>query len=515
MTWRRSALALVLLLGSTAPARAADGIDVANLLSARVGNRPGPQYPGDRQDFYDELDLAAAFRQARVGVRFETDRSSDPNDPHYSQITQRWVEWSDPHGRLRIGNFYALLGRGLLHRSFELPGVILDPNGIRSRFAFARDMDGVQGEITAGPVHAQAFSGTGNPGENSPAAEAFGLPRYIGQFSGAEVSVAPTPAARAGAAYARTNAGLASTDESGSGFVEVDPLGLGGVHSVSLPLYFEYAQSNGGFGDWWKFRHGTGTPHALYASTGLLWGRLGASVEWKDYTDFRKGTNDPPSLVREQTWTILNRDTHVLNAGRESGTQAEVTYGIAPGCVATANVSTADGVALNHYRERFFELRFDPADARTWSAGAYLDGTEDRATALAAGHAAGALAEVRLRDRWSVHADVEGLHAQETRGALPPLPYEDLYATLGVGLADRGTVAVAWDRTSNPLVRSVWSGGGAFLHLWSGTVTAHLAPEHDATLTVGRFRGGRACTAGVCYDLPAFDGAELRLVSRF
>jgi len=514
---RRLAGALLALLLAPAWVRAAlaaDGIDVTSLLSARVGNRPGFA-PRNRQDFYDELDVATTFGQARAGLRFETDRSTDPApNGTYATVTQRWLEWSDPHGRLRVGNFYALLGRGLLHRSFELPGVILDPSTLRSRYAFARDMDGVQGELGAGPVRAQAYSGTGNPGENSPAAETFGIPRFIGQLSGAELSVAATSAARVGAAYARTDAG-ARTEESGSGFAEVDPLALAGAHAASLPLYFEYAQSNGDLGDWWRMRDGSGPPHALYASSGLVWRRLGLSAEWKDYTDFRKGTNDPPALVREQSWTILNRNTHVLNATRESGTQLEATYGFLPGCVATANVSRANGAALNRYRESFCELRADATDARAWSAAAYFDAGDDLGSALGDLRALGGLVEMRLGERGSVHADLEGAHARLTRGALPAVPYADLYATLGMSLADRGSLALALDRTSNPLVRSVFAGGGAFLHLWSGTLTARLGPAHDATLTVGRFRGGRQCTAGVCYDLPPFDGAELRLLSRF
>jgi hypothetical protein len=122
---------------------------------------------------------------------------------------------------------------------------------------------------------------------------------------------------------------------------------------------------------------------------------------------------------------------------------------------------------------------------------------------------------VRLPGGWSSHFDVEFLHANQTRGLLPPIPYQDLYAALIVARADRGSVAVTWDRTSDPLVRSVFDGGGAFLHLVNAVLGAQLSARQQATLTIGRSRGGRACTAGTCYDLPPFEGAELRLVSRF
>src|SRR5439155_391400 len=109
-------------------------------------------------------------------------------------------------------------------------------------------------------------------------------------------------------------------DELGSGFVELDPFRLARVERVSLPLYVEYAQQNGSFGDWWRFTSGDSV-HALYARANLLAGPLALLGEWKDYSGFRYGTNDPPSLVREHGFPLLNRATHVLDATRERGFQ--------------------------------------------------------------------------------------------------------------------------------------------------------------------------------------------------
>ena len=97
----------------------------------------------------------------------------------------------------------------------------------------------------------------------------------------------------------------------------------------------------------------------------------------------------------------------------------------------------------------------------------------------------------------------------------PSVSFEDFYAVWGVARAERGSVALAWDRTSDPLVRSLFQGGGRFLSLLSVVVGARLSPRQDATLTMGRSRGGRACTAGTCYEVPPFEGIELRLMSRF
>jgi hypothetical protein len=391
-----------------------------NLLIDQLGNLPG-RTPTNRQDLYDQVNLIGAFGQAHVGLRFETDRNSEQQNA-YAGITQRWVDWSDGAGRVRVGNFYTILGRGLLHRSFELPGVVLDAVGIRSRYAFARDMDGAFGEYSAGPLHAQAFSGTANPGENSLAAEELNIPRYFGQLSGAELTSRVGANARLGAAYLRTNSGLSPEESSASGFMDIDPLGILGVQTMSLPLYLEYAQADAGFGDFLRLRSGA-TPHAMYASSGFLWKRLGVSAEWKDYAGFRKGTNDPPSLVREQTYVLLNRNTHVLDAGHETGYQFEASYGLTDAVNTTANVSRADGASLNRYREVFMELRASPTDSRAWDGAVFYDQGEDRASALDDNHVAGGTAGLRLPRGWSTRVDVEGLSAKQLRGALPRLLY--------------------------------------------------------------------------------------------
>src|SRR5947207_494711 len=203
MRLTRAALALALQLGTVAAASAQ--LTGSNLLLAQAGNYPGYP-PKNRQDLYDQLELEYGFGTGQVAARFETDRNSDQQYA-YEGVTQRWADWSDGRYRLRVGNFYTILGRGLVHRSFELPGVVLDQIGIRARYAFSREMDGALAEAGAGPISVLAFSGTANVGENSLAADKLGLPRYVGQQSGAQITGAIRPGARLGAAYPRHTSG--------------------------------------------------------------------------------------------------------------------------------------------------------------------------------------------------------------------------------------------------------------------------------------------------------------------
>ena len=112
--------------------------------------------------------------------------------------------------------------------------------------------------------------------------------------------------------------------------------------------YVEYAQEDRTFGQWWAFAHADRTPHALYAGTNLLWGPVTLSLEWKDYAQFRLGTNDPPSLIREHTAVLLNRHTHVLLAQREEGYQAELSWLFRDWATLVLNRSRADSGLLRH-----------------------------------------------------------------------------------------------------------------------------------------------------------------------
>src|SRR5206468_1485048 len=101
----------VWLLVSTLPELANAQLSGSNLLEAQVGNYPHRQ-PSNRQDLYDQLNLEYGFGMARAGVRFETDRNSEQQFA-YEGLSQRYVDWTDGRYRVRVGNFYTILGRGL------------------------------------------------------------------------------------------------------------------------------------------------------------------------------------------------------------------------------------------------------------------------------------------------------------------------------------------------------------------------------------------------------------------
>src|SRR5262249_9993758 len=145
----------------------------SNLLLAQLGNWP-PSQPDrgtpDRESFYDRLDVQYLSGNALAGVRFETDRNSDLEN-EYAGFSQRFVDWHDSGLHVRVGNCTTILGRGLVHRSFELPGVVLEETGFRTRFTPVRDVDGALAELERGPLSLRAIGGSPSPGGPSLAHE--------------------------------------------------------------------------------------------------------------------------------------------------------------------------------------------------------------------------------------------------------------------------------------------------------------------------------------------------------
>lgn len=476
-----------------------------NLLEARAGNFPFV-LPRDRTDAYDQLNLGYDAARVRVGLRAEFEQNS-AHELTYARVTQRWAAWRDGRLDLRLGHFYTLLGRGLIHRSFELPGVVLDFDQARqrSRYTPSRDLDGVRAEATLGPVDALAFTGQPNA-QYTPGSDPAFYPRTEGQLSGGQLAGRVGRGARLGAAWARFDVG-GRQDEFGSGFLDLDVARTIGVDAVALPLYLEYATQDASISEWLRFSTDDRRPHALYAGTNLVVGGVGLSAEWKDYAGFRNGINDPPSLVREHSWTLLNRNTHVLNAQREEGFQLEATWGPAPWASFTLNRSGAEGLA-GHFQESYAEWHAASAAPGAWEATLAYDAGGD-GVLLPYQHtwclavAKGLLAEMSLT------LDLERMSGRNSVNA-----FRDQALSATLSRAEQGSVAVVWERSTD-LLQADPERPGRARHFVAGVVSARLSERQNATLFVGTRRGGRACTAGSCYEVEPFRGAELRLASRF
>jgi hypothetical protein len=488
-------------------------VAVNGLIEGRAGNAPFTE-PENRSDVYGQVDLEARSGPLLVGARYEFDQSSQEIFA-YRSFTRRFAEWQAEHLRLHVGNLFGILGRGLLFRAFELPSVILDDPVTQARYGFSRDLDGVSIASEWGPVEMLGLAGQPNGGEASPAAEALGFARYDGQLAGAQATVALPRDARVGAAYLRFTSDGVRQLEFGSGFVEGDPLRLAGVKGVAAPVYLEYAEQDARFGEWWRFRASDRVPHAFYAGANLLWNRLTLSLEWKDYAGFRHGFNDPPSLVKEHAWAILNRNTHLLNAQDEEGYQIEASWTQPPWGSIEVNRTRSDGFFVPRavrFEESFASLHLQAAE-RPWEASTFVDLGRDGFQFIQDRHGFGGSGTIRFLGAWSVAGDLELQRSER----VPSTRIHDTYASLSVARAGWGTASLLWERTTDPEQEEpdqVPIPGVAPRRFLAGQIVVRLTESQEATVFAGTRRGGRACTAGTCYEVEPFEGVELRLTSR-
>jgi hypothetical protein len=482
-------------------------ITVSNLVEAQAGNRPFASLlgePSNPTSVFDELNAELALSGLRLGFRFESlDDSRQINA--YDRFSQRYADWKADGLRVRVGDFYTILGRGLTLRAFELPGVVLQDPGTGSRTSFSRELDGVLIEGEWGPATGRAFS-------------AHDL---SSTQSGAQAALGPWRGATVGASYARlSSGGGTNTQELGSGFAEWDPFVILGDDRLTLPIYAEYAQANRSASQWWELRTGDRVPHALYVSSEVVWGSLTLSAEWKDYRDFRLGVNDPPSLVREHYFPLPNRSTHVLDATSEHGIQLEGAWSVFDWGSFTANHSRADGTPSGrelHFEETYFETHFAASRWPSLEGSVFLDRGRDTFVQIVGREIYGTSATGRFLGRWSCTLDLERLDAERGSFLGPNVGFTDHYVSAQVARAGWGSLAWIWQRTTNPDEEDPNLFGGPVeprvYRAWNAS--ALIGSSHTIQLFVGERRGGPACTAGTCYEVAPFEGAELRLASRF
>jgi hypothetical protein len=238
---------------------------------------------------------------------------------------------------------------------------------------------------------------------------------------------------------------------------------------------------------------------------GLRWG---TSWEYKDYQNFELGVNEPPTLVREHSFALLNRATHVLLPQQEAGYQFETRADYRQWAEVVLNVSRAENARSLRFRERYVEVSGHARGATlTLFGGEQEDGFEsvlDR-------DSFGGYVRIPFRDRHSLEFQAETQETEIGAGSFRAA-YGDRYWSLSYNWAGRWSVGAVRQTTGNPDEAPDPHRRRAYDSL---TGRAQIGRHHEVLATWGRRRGGLACVAGTCYKVRAFDGVSAQLTSRF
>ncbi len=472
------------------------------LTEAQVGNLPGAQ-PSDLRTIYHQFSLDYARADFQVGVRGETFGASATNR-NYGQLLQRWASYRRRGFEATAGNFYAIIGSGLLLHAFELPGVITEARS-RRRYQIVRDLDGVQVRYRAKRAELRLLRGAPVNSHLPP-----GVARRPDVLHAGSLRLKPHPHFDVGVSAIRYPAGRRR--ETAAAFNARWRLGLGPVYA---DLQGEYAQRDVEFDRFFSLDRSLG--RALYWAATIASGPWGLSLEYKDYEDFAlEHINNPPPLIREHSAYLLNRITHDLLADDEQGYQAELSCAFPSGQTLIAHATRATrrrapGPADDKVLREFFVQVDSPlgdrADVQFFADFSHNQILLDDKSRLLGTHWAWSLSE-----SYTFELDAQFQDVDRRFGDLA-LPYTNQYYALAVHRAPSLSAAVQLQRTSDELETGADPAG---ITWWRGlNLGGDLGEGHSLHVFVGQRRSGLACTAGICYEVLGFKGVEVRLLNRF
>ena len=505
-----SFLLALLLVGLAMPTLGQ--VSLTTLTEMQVGNLPD-RSPRDLRTFYHQLNLDYSDSGFQVGLRAETFGSS-ASGRNYGHLAQRFAHYRGGDLQFTAGHFFAIVGNGLLLRSFELPGVITEERGSRRRYQRTRDLDGIQVSYRWNGADILLLRGT--PVDSALPPELRGFERRGGTVQGGAVKLHPWPFLTAGI-------GLVELKEAGEEAIGattharlrlVPMLERLGVEGVYADLYGEYAHRDAQVDRWFSLNRALS--RALYLSGTATAGGWGLSLEYKDYQDFLIAeVNNPPTLIREHDAFLLNRDTHDLLADDETGVQAELIYGFAGGQMLTANFTRANrrhgsGEADDMDLEEVF-LAFDTPVSRSLQLQLWVDFSRDQIFADDKRRSVGSLLDWEVDEAHSLNANVQFQTVDRSFGDLV-LPHKNLYLNLGLD-SSVWSGSLSLQRSTDTLETGASPNGKTYW--WGGNLNWRARPGHSVNLFAGKRRFGLACTAGSCYEVLGFEGVELRAINQF
>ena len=476
----------------------------SNSVEFQLGNLP---YEGSREysTSYDQLNLHYDTQQISLFAKFEQFYTPE-HERNYFDLTQKRIQFQDDHFRVRVGNFYETLGRGLLLRSYDIPGSVYEDAYLRTRYAFFRDLEGVgvdyihdRFEIKAVRAHTLY-----NPLPPNFEPDSLRRPDLVEAI---QANFYATPKLNVGAIFMRYNSTSGEYQQFASFISEYNLI-------ENIQLFGEYAfETNSAF----RFSEEEDS-YAIYAGLNFYSGSWGGSFEVKNYQNMLLGSgfNDPPSLIKEHTYPLLNRSTHVLETSGETGVQLESYYNFEGGHSLTANFTRAinEGFIRFEYTEVFLEglYEFSPQ----FSLKSFLDYANDDLKGEKNRISVGTIVDKTMANGWNTILDVQ---YQQFKRAFEPGVSENLYTSIALAIFPAVTTALIFEASTDPQLTdnpTTFSTVETNTRTWlGGNISWKVNTANTLEIFGGKRRGGPACTSGICYEILDFEGLEVRFSTRF
>jgi hypothetical protein len=386
---------------------------------------------------------------------------------------------------ITAGTQYALLGKGLTLRSYANRSLRWDTN-----------IDGI-GLVLTRPRLALKLLG-GRPRDLSG--------RRLEPLEAAEVQLRPLDALNIGCTYVVTRQPQSGTVWWGSLY--------GGLRLPFGDIYGEFAgrdfltrtrldswRSSGLNG---VFSEG----RAFYSEANLYAGEFTLLAEYKFYDDFdlNEGVNlnNPPAVLREHAYTLMNRSQLVQNAGNEKGVYIEACYPPVADQILTLSYSRTNTMRSKlAYQDVYVQYEAPLLNSIELNAGAGRQDDPEARHLNVAGYAI-----VTLTDRYALKAVVEHQHSQVR---LTAQKYYTQRLSLSLSRAPDLTLTVEGEHE-----RGAGDSGRHTSTFWYGMqVDWHFLDRNDLSLFIGSRRGGKVCSSGICVYKSEFRGVSASCTTIF
>ncbi len=470
----------------------------SNLLEYQLGNIPSLQ-PEYQSSLYDQLNLSYKYKLFTLQTRIEQYYPSFADDLGYKAISQYRAQYKGKDLTIAVGNVHTTFGKGLLLRTYEIPGSVWENRGYRIRYGFYKDIEGAEIKYQLGRFKIKGVYGNILDVALPPTLD--NKDRRPDLVQGTELSYQHKKLVL-GAIY-MNHKNAAINDHFSSAYVKA---GL----FKDLSVYGEFA-----------FKSGSGTnltfnndsAYAAYFSLNYTKRNLGFSIELKDYKNFSigAGITDPPTLVKEHPYRLLNRGTHVPVLTNERGYQIEVYYRLSNNSLLTFNHSLSENMisATNSpvFKELFAEYQFDIGSQITTHV--FIDYASDPFTNEVNRYASGFLIDI---DHNKLNSTFETQLQFVERENTETINFSNLYFSYTLALGSKLSTSALLEISSDPFLLN--NDEKNILYPGLGIV---YKPNNKNSINLfyGKRRGGPACNSGVCYDVLDFQGFELRISSHF
>jgi len=460
-------------------------INISNLSEGQFGKLPD-ESADPFPSIYDRLELD--YRKKGLSVSTTLEQYQTTFDGRsYFDLSQVSLGYKKKKWDIKLGNFYQTLGRGMLLRSFEFPGALIEDFGFRSRTYFHRDLLGGSVKYRSKKASFQILRADVL---NNVFPPTFGREeRRIDNVTAATAEFNYVKGHKAGLIFMRHEPNGGNAVNYLSGHVE-------GNIFKGLGYYAEYASDL------------AENNYAFYTGLNGFSGNFSYSIEYRKYNDFSLGAgiNEPPAAVKQQTYRVLNRSIHVSDPFDEDGYQLDLFYNLDNGTILNFNHSLAhNGAFSSTFTQYFFEIQ--SSFGKNVEYKAFLDYSKDPFKRENHRYSAGLYTDIGIKKDVRFLPEIE----YQIINRNSELIYNFNFL-LGLNIGSSLYVGILGELTDDPFIVIEGEESRVFL---GGTL--RYKPNYNQTfqLFLGERRGGPACTAGVCYEILDFKGAELRWIGKF